>query len=496
MKTSMFIRVCASLLIGAGVIFAANGETKTWTNATEDGKWLTAGNWNPSGVPASTDDIIIENGTADFVASTTDLAIAGSLTIGNGGTFVQSGVGKWIQLSGSVVVKSGGTFDMGTCPRVKAAATTASVTVEAGGALIKRVVSSQADQDGVGVTIKGEGSVYWATGVKKTWKGADGDTWQTASCWEPEGVPAAIDDVVIPDGMTCTYKPGGDFTMKGTLTLGKGAKWVQIDSGNWIQMYGKLIVGEGAQFDVGTADMKVVMNLYDGCSVHVCEGGWMNVRPLWGNGSWGTTTMQRVFVDGTIEYFGTSDLAQADFTKLSQTIFTYSETGQLKLSMQKAVQFAGTMEMDFAGTIELAGFAAQEKGSSGARENNVLELKRGKYIVRGDTGCSPRGILGWSPNDTDACKTWVDFPNGSKAEVVFTHTDITNNADVIADPYNVYTQIKDCIHVNNKVYNIIYCRGEQIQDLASFKKAFTVWQDTEGVHMKLKNPTGLVIRVQ
>ena len=488
MRTSMLARACAFLAISAGFVFAANGETKTWTNATTDGKWLTAGNWNPSGVPASTDDIIIENGTADFEASTTDLAIAGSLTIGNGGAFVQSGVGKWIQLSGSVVVKSGGTFDMGTCPRVNAAATTASVTVEAGGALIKRVVSSQADQDGVGVTIKGEGSVYWATGVKKTWKGADGDTWQTASCWEPEGVPVAIDEVVIPDGLTCTYKPGGDFTMKGTLTLGKSAKWVQIDSGSWIQMYGKLIVGKGAQFDVGTAG---TVNWHDGCSVYVREGGWMNVKPLSGTASFGTT--QRVFVDGTIKWLGTSELTQSEFAKLSQTIFTYSETG--KLLGLPGVQFAGTTEMDFAGAIELAGFSSQEKGSSGARENNVLVLKRGKYIVRGDTGCSPRGILGWSVNDTDACKTWVDFPDRSKAEVVFTHTDITNNADVIANPYNVYTQIKDCIHSDNKVYNIIYCRGEQILDLASFKKAFLVWKDTEGVHMKLKR-AGFVLTVR
>ena len=495
MKTSMFTRVCAFLAIGAGVIFAANGETKTWVGG--DGLWKDAAMWSPSGVPASTDDVIIENGRVEYVPGG-DLSIdaGATLTLGNGGTFVQSTSISWIQLKGAIVVKAGGTFDMGTCYRINADVTTASITVEKGGTFIKQNAGKESSGT-LPILISGEGTNYWSGAKVCTWTGAAGDgKWLTAGNWDVGEVPASIDDVVIPEGATVEYVPESDFKIWGSLTLGKGAKWVQIDSGNWIQMYGKLIVGEGAQFDVGTAAMKVVMNLHDGCSVHVCEGGWMNVRPLWGTGSWGTTTMQRVFVDGTIEYFGTSDLTQADFTKLSQTIFTYSETGQLKLSMQKAVQFAGTMEMDFAGTIELAGFAAQEKGSSGARENNELVLKRGKYIVRGDTGCSPRGILGWSVNDTDACKTWVDFPDRSKAEVVFTHTDITNNADVIANPYNVYTQIKDCIHSDNKVYNIIYCRGEQILDLASFKKAFTVWQDTEGVHMKLKNPTGLVIRVQ
>ena len=356
MKKLMFTRVCASLVIGAGVIFAANGETKTWTNATEDGLWRTAGNWNP------------------------------------------------------------------------------------------------------------------------------------------EGIPATTDDVVIPDGMTCTWVPGGDFKLEGSLTLGKGAKWVQSVGQQWIQLYGKLTVGEGAEFDIGTA---LTMNLFDDCSVYVSKGGLMTLKKVaTGAQYWGTTT-QRVVVDGTIKWTGASktELTQSEFMQLSQTVFTYSDTS--KLIGLPGVQFTGTTEMDFAGTMmELAGFTAQEKGASGARENNELVLKRGKYIVRGDTGCSPRGILGWSPNDTDACKTWVDFPDRSKAEVVFTHTDITNNADVIADPYNVYAQIKDCIHSNNKVYNILYCRGVQIQDLESFRKAFTVWQDTEGVHIKLKSATGLVIRVQ
>ena len=70
MKKSMFTRVCAFLVIGAGVIFAANGATVTWTGTAGDGKWLTAENWDSGSVPAITDEIIIPagSGTIEYVA--------------------------------------------------------------------------------------------------------------------------------------------------------------------------------------------------------------------------------------------------------------------------------------------------------------------------------------------------------------------------------------------------------------------------------------------
>ena len=489
MRTSMFIRVCASLVIGAGVLFAANGETKTWVGG--DGLWKDAAMWSPSGVPASMDNVIIENGRVEYVPGG-DLAIdaGATLTLGNGGTFVQSTAISWIQLKGAIVVKAGGTFDMGTCYRINADVTTASITVEKGGTFIKQ----NAGKEGSGtlpILILGEGTNYWSGAKICTWTGDAGDgKWLTAGNWDVGEVPASIDDVVIPEGATVEYVPGSDLTIWGSLTIKKGAKVFQSGGSAWIQIYGTIVIEDGATLDHGPSS---AMNMHDGWKIYVKEGGelpWF--KSTYSTASWGKVGYG--LIEGTLKWEGTTEMTRAQFQQL-MSLFTFSETGRFVNLL--GVQFAGTTEMDFVGTIELAGFTAQEKGSSGARENNELVLKRGKYIVRGDTGCKPRGIIAWAPDDTDTCKTWVNFPDRSKAEVVLTHADVTGDADVIENPYNVYTYVKDCVHATGAtVYNLLYCRGEQIQDLASFKKAFTVWQDTEGVHMKLKNPTGLVIRVQ
>ena len=493
MKTSMFTRVCASLVIGAGVIFAANGETKKWVGG--DGYWKDAAMWSPSGVPASTDDVIIENGKVEYVPEKVDLKIdaGATLTIGNGGTFVQSNEESWIQLKGAIVVKSGGTFDMGSCYKVNADTTTASITVEKGGTFIKQ--NAGKEQTGtLPILILGEGTNYWSGAKICTWTGNAGDgKWLTAGNWDVGEVPAAIDDVVIPEGKTVEYVPdGADLTIWGSLTIKKGAKVSQPSGEEWIQVYGTIVIEDGATLDHGTSK---AMNMHDGWKIYVKEGGvlpWF--KSTYSTASWGKVGYG--LIEGTLKWEGASTV-EITLTQLQQlmSLFKFSETG--RFANLPAVQFTGTLEMDLVGAMDLTGFTAQKTGASGAREDNELVLKSGKYIVRADGGHKPRGIVVWAPCDTDACKTWVSFPDRSKAEVVLTHTDVTGDAEVIADPYNVYTYVKDCVHATDAtVYNLLYCRGEQILDLASFKKAFTVWQDTEGVHMKLKNPTGLVIRVQ
>ncbi len=490
MKTSMFMKVCASVVLGAGVIFAAKGETKTWVGG--DGLWKDGAMWSPTGVPASTDDVIIENGRVEYVPGGVDLTIeaGATLTIGNGGTFVQTTAISWIQLRGALVVKAGGTFDMGACYKVNADATTASITVEKGGTFIKQNAGKEATGT-ILIPIFGEGTNYWSGAKTCTWTGAAGDgLWKTAGNWDVGEVPAAIDDVVIPEGVTVEYVPSGvDLTIWGSLTIKKGSKVFQSGGEAWMQIHGMIVIEDGATFEHGTSQ---AMNMGYGWKIYVKEGGvlpWFKSQTTasWGNNGYG-------FIEGTLRWEGTTEIKQKEFQQL-MSLFTFSETGRYE--GLPGVQFAGTVEMDFVGTMELGGFTAQKTGTSGARENNVLEMKRGKYIVRGDTGCSPRGIVAWAPNDTDTYKTRVNFPDRSKAEVVFTHTDITGNADVIQDPYNVYEHIKDSDHATDAtVNNILCCRGEQILDLASFKKAFTVWQDAEGVHMKLKGATGLVIRVR
>jgi hypothetical protein len=89
---------------------------KDWVGG--DGTSQTAAMWSPSGVPASTDTIIITNGNCQYVAGG-DCAIAatGSLTIGPGGRWYQTGGISWIQVQGNIIL-NGGIFDRGTAGNI------------------------------------------------------------------------------------------------------------------------------------------------------------------------------------------------------------------------------------------------------------------------------------------------------------------------------------------------------------------------------------------
>ena len=160
MKKSMFTRVCAFLMIGAGVIFAANGATVKWTGTAGDGKWLTAGNWDSGSVPASTDEIIIPagSGTIEYVASS-DFTIAsgGSVTIGENVTWVQSGGNSWWNIQGALTLEKGAQMQIGTAGGTRFEST-AVVTLKEGSLIqVKRANGGNWDKVG---TWKVDGTVY------------------------------------------------------------------------------------------------------------------------------------------------------------------------------------------------------------------------------------------------------------------------------------------------------------------------------------------------
>jgi hypothetical protein len=162
MKTSMFIRVCAFLMIGAGVVFAANGATVTWTGGAGDGLWLTAGNWDTGSVPASTDEVIIpassEAITITYVAgSDFTIASGGSVTIGENVTWVQSGGNSWWNIQGVLTLEKGAQMQIGTCSGTKFGST-AVVTLKEGSLIqVKRANGGKWDEVG---TWKVDGTVY------------------------------------------------------------------------------------------------------------------------------------------------------------------------------------------------------------------------------------------------------------------------------------------------------------------------------------------------
>ena len=99
-----------------------------------------------------------------------------------------------------------------------------------------------------------------------TWTGAAGDgLWFTAGNWNYDDgsgnvtSPAATspgnapsDDVVIANGDTVSYSPGGDWMPTGTTTISGGSKLVQVSGGAWPNIQGALIL-DGGHYDSGSA---------------------------------------------------------------------------------------------------------------------------------------------------------------------------------------------------------------------------------------------------
>ncbi len=99
-----------------------------------------------------------------------------------------------------------------------------------------------------------------------TWTGKAGDgLWFTAGNWDYDDgsgnvtSPAAnspgntpSDDVVIANGDTVTYSPGGDWMPTGMTTISGGSTLVQVSGGAWPNIQGALIL-DGGHYDSGSA---------------------------------------------------------------------------------------------------------------------------------------------------------------------------------------------------------------------------------------------------
>lgn len=84
---------------------------KTYTGAS--GSWNVAANWTPSGVPTTSDDVIIPSGKSVSVAANAvaeNISLSGSLSLSNGVTLTVGTSSK----SGSFTVNTGGSFAMPT----------------------------------------------------------------------------------------------------------------------------------------------------------------------------------------------------------------------------------------------------------------------------------------------------------------------------------------------------------------------------------------------
>ena len=114
------MRTTLPAILVASLSLTATAGTYTWTGASNDGLWFTAGNWNYEGAPAATspgntlngDDVVIDGAgvIVTYVPGGDLITQSGTtLTVSNGATLTQNG-GAWPFFHGEVVI-DGGTID-------------------------------------------------------------------------------------------------------------------------------------------------------------------------------------------------------------------------------------------------------------------------------------------------------------------------------------------------------------------------------------------------
>lgn len=91
------------LIVGVGSVDAA---LKTWDRGAGNNNWASPNNWNPNGVPTSSDDVVIPN---NFNVTVNTAAVCASFTIngGNKTNLITISTGQSLTVSGEVTIGAG-----------------------------------------------------------------------------------------------------------------------------------------------------------------------------------------------------------------------------------------------------------------------------------------------------------------------------------------------------------------------------------------------------
>lgn len=268
----------------------------------------------------------------------------------------------------------------------------------------------------------------------RTWIGDNGiGTWQTESCWEPAGVPAAADAVIINSG-SCQYIPGGDLSIaaNGSLTL-KGGRFYQTDTIAWMQVAGKIDVGAGAEFDMGTAEQ---LNLSSGGLINIDEGGVFKATTIIAeNGG-------MIDIGGLLTFKNQANFLLTDGVYLDGG--TISNVGELQWNADREI----------AGSVSAVKLAAQQNAGV------VLTVGTGTITLSAALADTV-----WQVGTS-----YVRVKTGATTEFVFIHEDAT--------PAAVYSTL--FAGENPK----IRYGSETFADEAAFRERFEVSGEQGDVHVK------------
>ncbi len=214
----------------------------------------------------------------------------------------------------------------------------------------------------------------------KTWEVGNG-TWQTATHWDPDGVPNNTDTIFISNGEV-EYVAGGDLSIAsgGSLTIGPGGKFFQTGNISWMQLAGTVVV-DGGEFDTGTAGQ-----LQLGGSIIVTSGVFRaraNVNYTTGGAS--------------LRFVGGTTYATGNFTVSDRSVFAGGDLvvgGELQYSTP----------VTFTKGMIRARMIAAQSGTA------ILTLTGGHIIVTGDSWD------GFYQNGT-----FVNFAEPSTGMITFTN---------------------------------------------------------------------------
>ncbi len=207
---------------------ALNSQAATFTGAI-DNQYLTAGNWSPSGVPATASGATaqINNGSAVIYTPGGDLTISngGTLQVTNG-SWTQVTGPAWIQLGGTGhLVVDGGTFNQGSSGNINIGGTGNTFSITSGAANFSTAITAN-------------------TGM--SWSVGGGTTTMTGQL---------------------IVNSGGVFSVSaGTLTL--GGNLILQNGSSWSQTGGTVNLGAGGEFQ------------FNSLTTSSMSGGVLNVPKL------------------------------------------------------------------------------------------------------------------------------------------------------------------------------------------------------------------------
>jgi len=233
--------------------------------------------------------------------------------------------------------------------------------------------------------------------ANKTWIGASGGNWGTAGNWSPSGIPAAVDDVIIPTGYSVSVNVVASCA---SLTIQGGA------TSNAITLNSASLTVSGAiNIGAGTATSA---NKSIAVGTRILSCGSINIDPIWStdrysaiNISTGTVNVSGNFtigdVNGDIVFSGagtlnvggslsggtfTASSGTVNYNGTNQTVGTYTYnnltlSGSGAKTLAANVSINGNLTISSGVTFDLATYTANRTAAGGGTLTVAGTMKLG-----------------------------------------------------------------------------------------------------------------------